>query len=282
MSARLPGVAPSPPSLARYGRQSAVKDLRFRAFGQRVEDLEVDFSVNPRPIVETRILVCCAMDRGGRRVDEKFCWGLEVGERIEALLTIVALGGTSELSISMRCPNAACRQPMETELTMKEILDIQRRAEASEPEALVLGGASFPLRQPTGADQLSWLEGSYPDEAAVTRAMVETMVAPEQRDEFRKASQTAGWLPAAESALDAQDPLVALTLEVRCPDCATTVRHALDLAGIALDRLRDEQRRLLMTVHRLASRYHWSEAEFFQVSPWRRARYLALLDQEGS
>jgi len=38
--------------------------------------------------------------------------------------------------------------------------------------------------------------------------------------------------------------------------------------------------RLLQDVHRLASRYHWSEAELFSLPLPRRQAYLGLIDSE--
>ena len=282
MPARLIAVAPTPPSPDWSRPRFARGNVGFRAFGQQKEDLEVDFGLRPQPLLETQILLCCGTDAAGQRLDAPSCWELEVGRRIEALLTIAALAGTSTLSIPLHCPNAKCGQSMETELTVEEIVEIQRRAEAAEPTALVVENKSFVLRKPTGVDQLLWLEASYPDAARAMRSMVETLIAPGQREEFQGASQVDGWLPVAERALEAQDPLVDAALEVRCPSCDALARYPLDLAGLAIERLREVQGQLFTAVHRLASGYGWSEAECFEVPAWRRARYLELLDEEGS
>lgn len=44
--------------------------------------------------------------------------------------------------------------------------------------------------------------------------------------------------------------------------------------------MRQRRHRLLQDVHRLASRYHWSEAELFSLPLPRREAYLGLIDAE--
>ena len=100
----------------------------------------------------------------------------------------------------------------------------------------------------------------------------------------RLAEPGAEWDAAAlhrmEGALDAADPLVRAAVEAACPDCGRTSEHEMDLAGFVLARLARAQDALLETVHLLASRYHWSEAEILALPAWRRARYVALLERE--
>ena len=55
---------------------------------------------------------------------------------------------------------------------------------------------------------------------------------------------------------------------------------AVDLEALALRRLYARQDALLATVHRLASRYGWTESEVLAVPARRRARYLALIEEE--
>jgi len=51
----------------------------------------------------------------------------------------------------------------------------------------------------------------------------------------------------------------------------------IDLCDVALGALRRLQQQLLITVHQLASHYHWSEKEIFSVPAFRRQAYLNLI-----
>jgi hypothetical protein len=44
--------------------------------------------------------------------------------------------------------------------------------------------------------------------------------------------------------------------------------------------LRRAQHGLIEDVHRLARTYHWTEDRVAALPPWRRARYLALIERE--
>ena len=43
---------------------------------------------------------------------------------------------------------------------------------------------------------------------------------------------------------------------------------------------REAQDRLIEEVHALARAYGWTEVEAMAMAPWRRARYLALIERE--
>jgi hypothetical protein len=88
------------------------------------------------------------------------------------------------------------------------------------------------------------------------------------------------WLDSVEEAMEEHDPLINFKLRVKCPACETTNLVAIDLEDLSLRGLRDAQRRLLTSIHRLAAHYHWSEQQIFAVPSWRRAQYLSLIANE--
>ena len=71
-------------------------------------------------------------------------------------------------------------------------------------------------------------------------------------------------------------------MQVTCPFCGTQAGYTVNLIETVIRRLRGIQQTLADMVHRLALRYHWSEAEIFAVAPWRRDKYLALIDRDDS
>jgi hypothetical protein len=64
---------------------------------------------------------------------------------------------------------------------------------------------------------------------------------------------------------------------VECDICGRPNDHEIDLFETALEMLARAQRSLIVSAHRLASHYHWSEREIFAVPEWRRRQYLELI-----
>ena len=60
-----------------------------------------------------------------------------------------------------------------------------------------------------------------------------------------------------------------------CPECGADNRVSID-PYFCLGRVSQD---LFGDIHRLASHYHWSEAEILAMPRWRRQRYLALIDR---
>jgi hypothetical protein len=85
---------------------------------------------------------------------------------------------------------------------------------------------------------------------------------------------------ALAEAIAAHDPLVAFSVASTCPACGAEDELPVDLEGLALRQLAQRQQRLVVEVHRLASRYGWTEKQALAVPPQRRERYLALIDDD--
>lgn len=260
--------------------------LALRPFGISEHDLEVSFAAGqPRPHLVTEVLACCTVGARGERLEPDFFWSLPVGKRIECLLTIsVNSGDRAEIVIPLRCPEEACAQALELELSLPEIASLQNQTDDAERFAVRRGERQLYVRRPTGSDQLAWLDARFADEAAAFAAMVCALVSFDEAGASSAAVVGAeidgGWIAAIEEAMEEFDPLVNFSLAVRCPFCEAEHEHEVDLEELALRRLRQSQMRLLASVHRLARHYHWSEREIFSVPHWRRAFYLALIDRE--
>ncbi len=88
-------------------------------------------------------------------------------------------------------------------------------------------------------------------------------------------------LPAAvaaevETVLRQADPLALIEVDLTCPACGRRWLAPLDTAAYLFHELEAWAHETLWVVHRLASAYHWSEAEILSLSPWRRQYYLEL------
>ena len=258
----------------------AAGPLYLRPFGQDAGDLEVNFGQAARPLLVTALLALCAQDAAGGRPGEGFIWGLPVSTRIECLLALATRGGRDELLVPLRCPQETCAQACEVELTLAELSGLGERDGGGERFRVRRGGEELWVRKPTGDDQLAWLSRRFADGAEAMEAMVGALVLDREGAPLGGVRLDGAWARAFDEALDEFDPLVNFSVTVRCPECGVESAHEVDLEALALGLLRREQQRLLLTVHRLASHYHWSESQIFSVPHWRRSHYLALIERE--
>jgi hypothetical protein len=237
----------------------------MRSFGTDVGDLDVDFTSRP-PFLITELLRRCAS------LTEDAAWGLPVGARTEAIVSLAILSGSRPLAIGMRCPHAGCAEALEIEIEPGELREAcAERARAS--VHVQVGDDRLELRRPTGRDQCNWLNAHWPDiETARVSMLASLLSAPLDHPLDTSA------LVALEAELASIDPLVAFTLQVACPACGETAEHTVDLERHALAALRRIHEWMFESVARLATRFHWTEAEIFALPLWRRERYLALTD----
>ena len=268
-------------SLPESVKAEYANDLVLRPFGLYESDLNVDFSRSPRPFLVTEILDCCTTNVGKGKVAPEFFWSLTVGKRIECLLNLLSLGAAKQIPFTFVCPNKACSQELEIEISIREITAVQAQAYETEPVPVPLENGSLALRRPTGKDQLAWAKSAFTNKEAATKAMLGTVLL-EYPDQ---AAIEAGVIPSelaqmVERALEEFDPLVNFTQPVNCFSCGSESLLEIDLEEFSLRRLRQAQMRLLASVHKLAAHYHWSEREIFSVPYWRRVRYLSLIEKE--
>ena len=258
----------------------SLSELSLRPFGHCPEDREVNFARPSRPYLEVEILECCTDDRQGAKPDSRFFWNLAVSKRIECLLTLATIEDSDVFMIPLRCLNLECQEGIEIDFSIEEL----RKLSSAETEStrLLIGDRSVRIRRPTGLDQLQWLQSSFSDERSLTQAMLETLVIEEDREQLdSKAIAQGDWIPAFNRIMDRLDPLVNFQVRVQCPYCNTQNSHSIDLGAWALQRLRQIQQQLFDLVHRLASHYHWHEAEILAIPAWRREFYLARIEREA-
>src|SRR5258705_5738837 len=100
-------------------------NLALRPFGLYERDLNVDFDRTPRPVLVTHLLDCCTRDVPQQEVDQSLLWNLPVGKRIECLLTLLPSGAGSAIAVAFRCPNPACEERSEIEISIEQIAALQ-------------------------------------------------------------------------------------------------------------------------------------------------------------
>jgi hypothetical protein len=250
--------------------------LRFRLFGTEEIDLAIDFSPEVEsPALVTRILDQCAARKDGKKLPADFFREMPIGKRLECLLRLAAGDEQTEFSFPFKC--GSCAAELELNLTLDEIAELQREADLVEHVEIEISDGKMLFRKPRGIDQEHWQRQVFTDEQAATRQIISSLQITSGEPPPELSDET---LRIIDEAMDAADPLVNFNCTVNCAECAATNSFDIDLYRFALDQLRRRQWRLLYTIHRLATRYHWSEAEIFAVPDWRRRQYLDLISNE--
>ncbi|MBV9959596.1 MAG: hypothetical protein JO360_14315, partial [Acidobacteria bacterium] len=236
-----------------------------------------NFNQAQRARLVTGLLEQCTVMGGDKSVGppREFLLDLTVGKRVECLLKLAA-GRRAGFEFKLTCADEACARELELELTLDELAALQSEADAQERLTVELEEqASLTLRRPSGRDQLAWLDTAYADEDEAAREMIRSLSFEREPREL-----TREWIEVINRAMDDFDPLVNFNFSAECGECGHVSTLFLDLEELALRELRAAQANLLATVHRLATRYHWSEQEIFAVPHWRRAHYLALIARD--
>lgn len=260
----LPTLPPSAAGLLPQGR------IAFRRFGIYEEDLAIDFAGSDTPALITRLLEQCAQDPEGQ-LPPGFFRELSAGKRLECLLILAAGPQRPAFSFPFGC--AACGEELELELTLEEISSLQQQADQIEAIEVELGGQRVAFRKPKGRDQEDWARTIFQDEGEAARAMLGALAV---RGTTAEALDSLAF-DRVDKAMDEADPLVNLVCQVSCDACGEQNNLSIDLCETALGMLSRLQKQLILTVHRLASHYHWSEKEIFATPHWRRNEYLELI-----
>jgi hypothetical protein len=140
--------------------------------------------------------------------------------------------------------------------------------EPGERLSVVIDGTEVPFRLPTTADLIA--VGALPADqaravllAACLGAEPGTVPAPETG-------------AAVEVAMEQAAPAGAIDLIARCAGCGLESVLPLDMPALVWAEIEVQVSALLQDVHALATSYGWTEADVLELSPRRRALYLAM------
>lgn len=251
-------VVASFPCVPASARSDVPPTAALRRFGSATADLDVDFA-GPRADVTDAVVAACTAPPVANEVASR----LPISVRIRALLRL-ATAEAPLVELILPCPAAGCGEELELSLPLAEI--------AADPDTVVadVEVEGRRVRIPTGDDQRRF--------AAATGSDVESRLAA-MRVLSGDATLDAAVLETIEAALDAADPLVGFFVTATCPGCGEALRHDVDLEALAHGQLARAQARLIESVHRLATAYHWTEHEVLALPPRRRAWYLGLIER---
>lgn len=261
------------PVLAHWPPTGDATRFLSRRFADRHVDLDVDFDL-PRTAVVTDLIARCLHRSDGEPVSTQSAWDWTVADRLQGLLAITHASVGPSTAAMVTCNNGDCRGQVELELDLAGFAGVApTRIEWQSPD-----GDDLSIRVPTGEDQRLWFEHVQGEGSADPSWLATRLL--EVDGSEGPATLPTDWLAPLASALATADPLTDLTLDVACPYCSQALAVDVDIERLLIDSLRQRQRRLVDHVHRLASRYHWSEREIVDMPEWRRERYLARIAAE--
>jgi len=248
----------------------------MRRFGSSTEDMAVEFRLASHVDLITKLLELC-LSAGGAPIERKFALDLPAGFRIEALLRLAELTDRRPFSWRLRCTLGDCGQESEFELTADEIVSLGGELREAAVYETEIRGQVLVLRRPTGSDLAQWTREPQEQEAELMLRAI--LVRPPVEELLGKGETMESLAGAVDDAMEQFDPLPGFHLDVVCPHCGKNSEVAPDLTGTALERLYRAQQALIEDVHRLASRYHWSEHQILGLPAWRRQSYLDLIGE---
>lgn len=277
------------------GRATAaglVRTVRLVEASGSLELALADAALQPQPwpAFTSRLLALACTDADGTPWREADAAALCLGDRQFLLLRMAAALWGDTAWLSADCVGCGARFD----------LPLDRRSVPVQPAgagypwvtlAPAPDGSSLRLRLPDATDEQAAvqaeagsaaaaagaaLDGNRSDRADVVALLQRCLLSvdgrPPEGDEA--ACWTDAMLAAIDAAMDAVAPAVADTLLTNCPECglAQPMRfELLPLAGPDGDTLLDQ-------IHRLATHYHWSEADIVALPRARRLHYLQRVD----
>jgi hypothetical protein len=237
------------------------RDFAFRAVDGALEaalaEAVLDTNV-PRAV--TSALAAALVEVGGVPATDDVVRDLAVGDRQFLMRQLSVHLGCSQVWLKAACD--ACGESFDFPVSQAE-LPVK---DAGDGFPFAAAGR-LRVRVPTGADQEA-IAGIADDALAMHALFARCRVeGPENPADDE--------IAAAEAALEAASPEVALAALARCPACDASNRIYVDpYLGI-----RSHGDELFEEVYRIAANCHWSEAEILALPRARRHLYLRLIDR---
>lgn len=208
----------------------------------------------------------------GRTVDEL---GDEVLGRRDARLARLrqALAGPA-VEATTACPS--CGETVETVFDVHDVWPEQDAVGVADEVEVAADGYSVTCRPATTADLVEAAAAVDPEAVLLARCV---MGARRHGEPVDPAGLPSSVRLAVDAALAEADPGADVELSLTCPACETGWACPFDLATFLWEEVDHAARRTLAEVDVLARAYGWREPDILALSPWRRRRYLELVQQ---
>lgn len=238
---------------------------------------EVSQFVGTRPEAVTDLLRASLAHIGGLEPDAVLIDTLSVGDRHFLTTRLFGWLGKDEAWFTVDC--RACNAHFDFPLRFS-LLPVKPAGSSYPFCQTILGAGTFKWRVPNGADQKAL--ALLPANVNTVRVLLQHClvegktaagaVAPDRVI----ADLTDLEIAQVEAALEGQAPEVATLVQATCPECFRVNTIEID----PFLYLNASFQEISTEVHRIASVYHWSEAEILSLPSQRRQRYLDLIDRE--
>jgi hypothetical protein len=210
-------------------------------------------------------------------IDSEALAELSIGQRDARLLQLREWMFGSNLENTAECPQCTQRVEWENRIEdfRQEALDMPSQAEFN------LNVANYDLcfRLPTTMDIAAIVNASH-DDAAPQDLLKRCIIA----SHFEGEALDPGSLPedvvaALGRRIEELDPQAEIRIDLTCPQCSHEWVVLFDIASFLWEEINSWAERMMLTVHKLACAYGWSEREILELSPVRRQLYLGLVNQ---
>jgi hypothetical protein len=239
------------------------------------------------PARVTALLARCILRIGSNReITPEMVRSLTVGDREALLLELRRITYGERLPGLLSCPDSACRERLDVELHISELLlapyaTPQEWNEISQS----VGGKAYRirLRVPNGADQEALAERSWRNSAEAEKLLLERCVENVATNESSFLAMEDWPVELANEIgrkMSELDPQAEVLLSLQCPACGQAFTGEFDAGAYLYQELRGHIPYLYREVHQMARCYHWSEAEILSMTPRKRSVYLDLLAGE--
>jgi len=254
---------------------------RYREFGFRPLTGAVELAVSEAslyartlPEAVTDMLLSTLDHIGGLDPDVAMVDALSVGDRQFLVTRLAGRLGGDKAWFTVDC--RACGKRFDFCLRFSE-LPVKPAGPFYPFCETIFETGTFTWRVPNGADQKA-LALQESDEDA-DRILLQCCLV-HRKTEAGTAAEviadlTDSEIDRIEAALEAQAPEIANRVQTACAACSKI--HEIEIDPVRY--LSASIQRVSMDIHRIASVYHWSEAEILSLPRHRRLRYLDLIDR---
>jgi hypothetical protein len=203
---------------------------------------------------------------------------LSVGDRDRLVLTLRRILHGDQLECVFPC---RCGERLELALDVGALLAEQDLSAGADVASGRTGrDVLVRVRPATGADHERAARRAREDPLAAARELMQACVVEARRDSGDPVPVDDEVAACAEALLEELDAGAEIVLQGDCPACGEPVAATFDPITHLWTELEQRAARLEREVHVLALFYHWSERDIVALDPARRARYLALLEDE--
>jgi len=206
---------------------------------------------------------------------------LSIGRRDAGLLGVrERIFGPQLMSLSA-CPK--CSERLELAFAVSEVRspDVSFEVESAMTIRMDVAGYEIIFRTPNSLDLLA--VGESQDVATGRQLILDRCLLDLQHPTGDMDGETivsplpAEVMDAIAERMSQADPQADVQLALCCPRCAHQWHATFDIVSFLWNEIDAWANRFLREVHILASTYKWSEADIFNLSPWRRQVYLEMI-----